>query len=447
MSHRIRPLFLVAGLVAGIVVVAPSASAVDQDLVVSAANGPPGTVITVTSASCVSEPDAGGGGIARSIEAQLIVGTAPDELLAGRGRSNGKSPPRILVPDWVDPDQPAMVEATCSESNFTGVGPREPVETIYDPAPFDIEPGSGPPSQTATFSRTSLLQGQAALQSVAACDLGADPDRDLTVLFTVVYPGDVRDGRRRSAPVAISDALLEGPSYEAPFVLGNSAAFFETADQPGPPVVARVQERPSNIAPGTYTVLIECRTLDRSLAYEPQLIEVTGSAPVADVDLVVTPGSRMLVVSGGSCDAGPVDITLWTEDFADGLGRSAGRRSAGRAEDTNDRMLVDNGYAVVRTAARPDGTWRYEDEVGFDRGAVYASAACGDPLGDGFVYNDQIAIIDVPPDPPIGGPTTTAPTTTAPTPTAPSTGPTTAPAPVVAPGAAEPITGSPDYTG
>lgn len=437
MPHRTRALFLVAGLVAGIVVVAPSASAAEQDLMLSAANGPPGTVITVTSASCVSEPDAGGGGIARSIEAQLIVGTAPDELLAGRGHSDGEGPPRILVPDWVDPEQPAMVEATCSESNFTGVGPREPVQTTYDPAPFDIEPGSGPPSQTATFSRTSLLQGQAALQMVAACDLGADPDRDLTDLFTDLYPGDVRDGRGRSIPVAMSGALLEGPSYEAPFVLGNSAAFFETADQPGPPVVARVQERPSNIAPGTYTVLIECTTLDRSLAYEPQLIEMTGSAPVGDVDLVVTPGSRMLVVSGGSCGAGPVDITLRTEDFADGLGRSAGRGSAGRAQDTNDRMLVDNGYAVVRTAARPDGTWRYEDEVGFDRGAVYATAACGDPLGDGFVYDDQIAIIDVPPDPPIGEPTTTAP----------STSPTTAPAPVVAPGAAEPITGSPDYTG
>lgn len=158
MLLRTRPLFLVAGLAAGIVVaVSPSASAVDQDLVVSTTTGPPGTEIEVSSASCLgSDP-----GAIQFLTARLVVGAVPDERFAGFARSSEDGGPAVLVvPDWIDPDAPAVIEATCSTETEVG-GSLEFHATDYDPVAFDPTSGAGAPQQLARSAAPLCWPGRA----------------------------------------------------------------------------------------------------------------------------------------------------------------------------------------------------------------------------------------------------------------------------------------------
>src|SRR4051812_4157144 len=102
------------------------ASTVDtSDLTVSATSGAPGDRIEVSSASCVSDDDND-----RFLSVSLIVGTAPDEVLAGAGGASDGDAASVVVPDWVDPAQPAVIEAKCDQFDFNTGN-----DTLVDYAP------------------------------------------------------------------------------------------------------------------------------------------------------------------------------------------------------------------------------------------------------------------------------------------------------------------------
>lgn len=231
-----------------------------------------------------------------------------------------------------------------------------------------------------------------------------------------------------------------------------------------------------DLTPGTYVATPYCAREDANgsyavLSFEPQLIQVTATSPAGALDLTVAPDTDQVTFAGSGCTAGPMDIVvkaisaedlsvdfddLFPEDLGDGTGdafadraamaatglrrqstrvtgstgtttmervrRSAPTRRAVRA----DRALSDDG--TVQTSIIPDtnGDWSFTDTAGFDNGIVQADATCGDPLGDGFVYNSQIAKVAVPP--------------------APAPGP-EPPAPAPTPPAANAVPGSPTFTG
>lgn len=415
--RRTRAVLVAATMIAaGTVVLAPSAQAIDQDLVVSTTTGPPGTEIEVSSASCSgSDPDG-----YQSLIVRLVVGAAPDERFAGFASSSEAGTPAVLVvPDWIDPDAPAAIEATCSTETEVD-GSFEVIEEEYDPVAFDPTPGAGAPQQLRTFSRTTLLAGQGFRVDLSGCTLvGAD------FAGVAVFATSDLSGRDLDSFVAQGGGDLEGTSATVDVLLSE----FEDPDAP-------------DLDPGSYAAFTYCTDGQNSLLfYEPQLVTVTGSAPVDDIDVTVDEAAGTLTVAGGSCTAGDVQLDIQAfDDKAEVIERNRSRartvrwRSRRSGIDRSTRTITD-GPATVTVTPDADGTWSYTDDLAFDQGFVEVMATCGDPFADGFAYDVQGVEVQA------AQATTTVPVTVPPT--------VDGGAPVLPgdPVPAIPIAGSPSFTG
>ena len=450
MRRRSRLVILtaIAGLVIPVAINTSIASAVDQDLQVSAVSGSAGDQIVVTSASCTG--DLGDDG-AMFLSARLISGTAPDEVLAGAGSGFTDHDATLIVPDWIDPAQPAVIEASCISVDFSGDEPVE-VGTPYTPVPFDVTPSVDPAVQDRTFSRTSLLAGQAFAVDGTGCTLS-----NATFAGVDIGSGDDLSGRELGDFVAGGGGEIDADgSFQALTALLNGGYGYGVSGGTGQTArVDGVDEEPTNIPAGTYTAIPYCANDQGDLlVYRPELIEVTGNAPFGDSDLTVAPNTRSVTMAGGSCTVGSVDFEVDATSAADLLDDSgftgqgtevpatdaskvirrlapaaispAGVLRAGnhRSFTRQDRTLVRANHRSTRITASgegfggtldPDaqGAWTAGDDVAFDDGIVEGAAVCGDPLADGFVYDSQVAAVSVTP-PPATTTSTTTTTTTAP---------------------------------
>lgn len=445
MAHR-RPALLAALVLtaaAAVAAIVPTAAgAVDQDLVVSAVAGPPGTVITLSSASCVS-----GGEFEAYLDAQLIVGTAPDQQLAAVG-SNIDGSAKLTVPDWVDPAGPAVIEATCSVYDVEG-GTEETVD--FDPVAFDLEPGSGSPTQVRTFSRTELLAGQGFTVTGSCGAAAAD-----NLVSAILVDGTDQSGRTVQFPIAqeFADTDASG-GFDIPVIVSNATVWIGSAGVDSTIESLGTSEEPLQIEPGDYTIFVACHIpmTPSSLILEPATITVTGSAPTGRIDLTAEPAGTRGVVMTGDCGE-PVAGELYglsladlIADFegSDGDAARTGRvaalladapsgdavevRAGDRRDGAESRLVASEG--IMAFTATPDaaGTWRHDDAADFDQGIVLGRGTCGDPFGDGFAYDPQGVVVDA-----LDVPDTTTTTTT-----------TVTTVPIAAP--ANAVSGTPDYAG
>lgn len=451
MRRRTRLVLLAAsvGLIAPVAINSSAASAVDQDLVVSVANGPAGTQIEVSSASCVTDdPESA---LERFLSAQLISGTAPNEVLAGAGSSFEDGTAVLTVPDWIDPADPAVIEARCIEIDFSAEEITE-VVTPFDPVAFDVEVSVDPSVQATTFSRTSLKAGQGFAVDGEGCFL---PGAEFGAVDVVA--GDDLSGRNMGEYITSGGDFLDGDAFRALTAMSNGSfgwGISQSGDEP--PEVEIVEETPTDIPAGIYTALPYCATEEGELLlFEPQLLEITGDAPFGDIDLIVAPESTVAEFVGGSCTVGNVEAELLGNDAAEILeelpfsapadmaGSEALRRSAptataeafaseapeapatdGLVRRSNATLLAANGgtkaladEGFLATTVTPDGSgaWALSDDAGFPIGVVEGYAFCGDPLEEGFLYDPQVAAVQVTPPAPT---TTTTTTTTPPSPPA-----------------------------
>lgn len=455
--HRRTRLLLVAaaaGLLVPAAIDAGPASAVDQDLALTATVGVPGDQVTASSASCDVTTD---GDQLRYLSVALVTGTGPDAALAGIAIGTEDQDATFVVPDWADPADDAVVQARCITVDFSG---EEPVssEFAYDPVPFDIQPGVGLPVQARTYSRTSLLAGQAFQVDGSGCFLD-----DAEISFVEVAQGSDLSFQSASTFVGAGFGEVAGDAFSVPVALSNGGLavwISQTGDEPA--TVDQLEETPTDIAPGTYSSVSYCANDEGlNLVFEPQLIEVTGSAPIGEIDLTVPAQSRTATLAGESCTAGDVSFELDAYDNEDAFGPGEpifDRGTAVRATDpaalsalrgpagsdglltaadawagtrgaSGTRALADEEYVEGEVTPNASGQWSVSDEVGFDQGYVEGYAWCGDPLADGFIYDPQAAIVDV-------DPTST---------TVPSTVPVTTPPPAPVP--ADAVPGTPTYAG
>ena len=241
------------------------------------------------------------------------------------------------------------------------------------------------------------------------------------------------------------------------FAANDSAGVSVASSDDGPAVIEEVEETPTDLAEGTYTVIPTCLADDDTvLLYEPQVVEVQGTSPTGDVDLTVPAGSREATMAGGTCDQDEVPVQLQFESAAslvggfdqvqataevalaapEQAGAAAAARRAPRSAGARARVVersarlaakASGGAGGMELTAVPDadGAWSAEGAATFDEGVVFGIASCGDPFADGFAYDVQVAKVHV--EAPT---TTTQPTTT-----------TTAPPPANA------VSGTPSYAG
>ncbi|QXC61098.1 hypothetical protein KSP35_22755 [Aquihabitans sp. G128] len=435
MSHRVRSVLLAAGLLAPIAVVALPADAAPPALTVSVTAGAPGTAVTVTGTGCSSTDDAD-----RSIEISFISGTAPNERLAGQtGSYDGDTYP-FLVPTWIDPAQPAVIEARCVSYDYDSDSDDPVVLFSYDPVPFDVLPGGGP-AQTATLSRTTAKAGQAIRVDVTDCAVDLD-DEDSPFPSGILYAGSDLSGRTLGSQVGYAE-----PGFDEQ---GAGDAYLLLVGFDGTP-----------IPQGTYTFVPGCTKADGQLGYEPQLVTVDGTTAYDSIALTTTKGSSTVTLSGAGCVDQPVDYVILAldtselpdfpiiDELASGSGanarilhttrhglaagpaaRAARSGSTRAAEPVGDLPQVIQHPGTAVPAA--DGSWSASWDTGIHEGAVLAYATCGDPVGDGFSYDVVEGTIE-PAE-------ATTPTTVVPAPTTPATAP-AAPAPATA------VPGRPTYAG
>lgn len=437
-SVRLAVLAAAVGLVAPVAASQTAVSAIDQDLVISAASGAPRDEITVSSASC---DIADSGDSFGYLWVRLVSGTAPDQVLAASGVSDVQGGDATLViPDWVDPDAAAEIQAACVRVTFPEDFDEAPTydREWYDPVAFDVVPGVDAPVQQQTYSRTSLQAGQAFSVAASGCFLaGADH------AYVDVIAGDDLTLREPEGVGINGEGELDGDGFDIPTALVNGGVSIQVSGDSAGNSDVEIIEVPTDLPPGPYTALASCGDDTTNLLFEPQLIEITGTAPMADVDLVAQPDSRTVTFGGGSCTAGDVEAWMFADDidqvFADG---DAGRSAAHRARPTglaaaprpsnpfdapSSQRILDGDGAELQLTPDADGSWAHTDDVAYDHALVGGFSVCGDPLADGFIYNDQAVEVEVQQDT-----TTTAPVTT-----------TTAPAPVPA----NAVAGTPTYAG
>lgn len=439
MIRRRNAILLTLGLLAPLALVDAPAGAIDQDLVATPTAGPTGTVITVSSASCTdpSEENA-------YLDVSLYVGTAPNEQIAAYGTGSTGSV-TLTIPDWVDTSQAATIEASCE---LFSENDDEYLE--YDPIAFDLEAGGGTPVQVRSYSRTSLLAGQG-LVVAGSCG----PDLANASVYAVVGNGTDQSGRSFDviAGQGFADAEADG-SFELPVYLSNASLGFTIEDDGTAITKISVDEEPMDIPAGDYTSFVYCEQDDDSGSsaqfLEPQLIDITGSAPTGDIDLTNVAGTPEVTLAGGSAtgDVAGSFEGLSTEDLLGGFlpdpdasARSAhanrfqAARSQGAVDGTaklvrnvggTDRLVGDGDYVDFNATIDGNGAWQATDTAGFDTGIVIAMAISGDPLADGFLYDPQgvdIAVVE---------PTTTVPFV---------------PVPAPAPLPANAVPGTPTYAG
>lgn len=441
MIRRRNAILLALGLIAPLALVDSPAGAVDQDLVASTTTGPPGTEITLSSASCTA-PSNGDA----YMEASLYIGTAPTEQIAAYG-TGFEGSVTLTIPDWVDTSQPASIEASCDVFSDDG---NDDDFLEYDPIAFTLEAGSGTPVQVGSYSRTELLAGQA-LMVTGSCGAGLAGAQ----VYAVV--GNGTDQAGRSFDVIAGDGFTEADgdgNFELPLYLSNAYVAFGIEDDGSSITKVTAVEEPMDIPAGDYTSFVYCDVESDSGSsaqfLEPQLLTITGSAPTSDIDLTNTAGTRDVTLAGTSTagDVAGYFEGLSTEDFIDGFSPDpdpsaraargdrfkaartkgdAGRgfRGAVRSSGSSNRIVGDGDIVEFTATVAGDGAWQATDSAGFNTGIVIAGGAAGDPFADGWVYDPQgvdIAVVE---------PTTTVPVTV----------PVTVPIPATA------VPGTPTYAG
>lgn len=425
MIRRSHALLLTIGLLAPVAVHVTPAGAIDQDLQVSANSGAPGDRIDVSSASCVASDQN-----SASLFVKLLSGTAPDQVLAGVAGSGDTSPATLVVPDWLDPGDPAVIEASCID-----YAQDDPTPVAFDPVPFDVTPGVDPSVQAAALDRSSLLVGQGFTTTVAGC---TGPDWPYAA--TVVFPAE--DGDFLSTIAGGTGQVVSGGAEVLTLLAGGGLGVGGSGDGQGHEQIDEVEEFPTDIEPGSYTVVPYCADGAGQIVILPsQPLEVTGRAPMQSLDLMAIPGSRSITLAGTECTAGLVDVLFEAEsttqffDGFDGLAKEGDspslavpegwrtpprRQVSGRSlaiagpapvrHRGSSRSLAAGGLSYGTTTPDPTGAWSLTDVVGFDDGYADADATCGDPFAEGFQYDPQVVIVkSLPVDPP---PPTTTPATT-----------------------------------
>jgi hypothetical protein len=441
MIRRRNAILLAVGLIAPLALVGSPAGAIDQDLVVSATAGPPGTEVTVSSASCVS-PNEGDASLAVS----LYTGTAPNQQIAAFSEGYDGTA-TFTIPDWVDPDQPAVIEASC-----VIYGEDDVEDLAFDPVEFDVEPGAGTPVQVRTFSRTELLAGQG-FTVTGSCGAG---------LGNGIVQGGVGAGTDQTGK-DLGEAVGQGytqinadGTFELEIYVTNAYVSLGIETDGDQVSGVEVDEVPLEVPAGDYTAFVYCSDENaNSLQFlEPQALVVTGSAPTDGIDLTAATNTADVTIAG-TCTEGditggfegmalediigdfdqPLDVAR-TNRFATARSSApassvTARRAAGahlvRSGDGASRALAGDGYSEFEGTPGADGSWQVTENAGFDEGIVIGIAFCGDPMADGYFYDPQgveVAVVEAPP--------TTSTTTT-------TTAPKATPANAVA--------GTPDYAG
>jgi hypothetical protein len=414
------------------------AGAIDQDLVVSAASGAPGTVVEVSSASCAPLGEDVDG--EQYVRVLLVSGTGDAAVLAGAGSGQGAA--RFIVPDWVDPAEPAVIEASCVTVEY-GWDDDTVTRFAFDPVAFDVLAGSGSPTQSRTFSRTSLLTGQSFAVDGTGCGTTGDDFAGVDLLA-----GDDPTGRSLDRLVADGGDLTDGGSFAVQVdLIDRSWGVGWSSDDAGNVSDISIQEGATDIPAGAYTALTYCGTYDEStnesayLILPPQIVDVTGSAPIDDLDFKAAAGSSDGVLAGGECTSGDVNGEIMGDDLADDsfdlLRRSVddavpsplGLRTHGAEAEAATRAIGDDDWVEFTATPAADGSWDHTESASFAVGILAGIATCGDPLADGFAYDVRLAVVDV---------QATSTTTT-------TTVTTTVPAATPAPAAA--VAGSPTYAG
>jgi hypothetical protein len=246
MIRRRLVAILAVGLLVPVATSSPSAGAVEQDLVVSATSGSARDVIEVSSASCVEEPD---GSFFRFLSVRLVAGAPGSEVMAGAGSSSTGEAVRVVVPDWVDPLEPASIEAVCFEFDSALLeedGEVEGVPVAYDPVAFDVLDPSEPVVQAAAYSRTSLLVGQALEIDLEGCFL----EGELVVAAADVLSGSDLSGGSGDF-VTFAEGELAGGAAALDLFLSNSSTgigWSQLNDER--PVIEEIDELPTTIEPG-----------------------------------------------------------------------------------------------------------------------------------------------------------------------------------------------------
>jgi hypothetical protein len=204
-----------------------------------------------------------------------------------------------------------------------------------------------------------------------------------------------------------------------------------------------VEEVPTDLPPGQYTAVSYCADeAGNSLLYEPQLITITGDAPIGDIDLTASEAGDRVTLAGASCTSGPVEVYMESLPFGDfreldaspfgtaalggprpvitrsGIltteppGATARPRPIGAHQaaqhSVHPQGLADDYYLEATVVPDGSGAWSISEDTGFDEGAVLAYAECGDPLGAGWLYDPQgVAVLAeavTPPPPPAAPP-------------------------------------------
>lgn len=432
MIRRRHAVLLALGLLAPLALVDSPAGAIDQDLTASVTVGPPGTVVTLSSASCTASGDN-----EAFFDVRLSSGTEPDLKVAGFA-SGDAGEAQITIPDWLDPDQPATFEASCTIYN-PETGSDDALD--YDPLAFDVEPGAGTPIQVPTFSRTELLSGQGTLVSGAGCG-------DAARVMVVAIAGTDLSGRTETEEDgAYAFDGLSGGSFETELAMTNSYVGIEVGGTSEDDLVLSTYESPNTMAPGPYSVFPYCVSENSALVLEPTVIELTGTVDTTNVDLTGLPSSGPDLNFAGVCTEGDVAGSLDGQSFASIVGEplartsTAGPRNLPGAPQAGDARIraTGNGPAIgadrvitegttTEFEVTPDetGAWSVEDAPDFDDGFVMGFADCGDTLGDGYFYDGQVIDFLAPPV----------------IPTVPDVVPTTVPAPP-----ATAVAGTPTYAG
>jgi hypothetical protein len=407
-APRTRALLVGAGLAAGsLTLAAPPASAADPALTVSATSGAGGTTISIDGTGC--SPDANHDRVIRTV---LRTGTAPAETFAGFAQGWDGEEALLTIPNWVDPDQPAVLEASCIEYSNTSEDPGPTVAFDFDPVPFDVLPGGGT-AETATPTRTSVKVGQVLRIDVTGCAVDREAD-DSSYLDVLVFPGDDPTGRSFTETVSSMETGL-GLGED-----GTAWAYVAPArDEEGHPV-----------PDGTYTAVVYCTASDGSIvSYAPFAFEVAGVAPTDDVGLSVAPGTSTVTLSGSGCTVGDVNVGMiafpldpgeggpvsdalvggpggdhwaswrWGLDHRPSAAVSGPFTARWSGRNTTDRARRSDGEELpsLDTTVTPDGdgNWSVTWDAGIDHGDVVAFAQCGDPTGDGFAYQALNAFVDV----------------------------------------------------
>lgn len=441
MVSKLRRAVVVAALCAPLVVLAgptgPASAA--APLTVSVANGPPGTKISVSAPDCVTAD-----GVNFLVVALVSADGSSQRLASTGGQADPARPAVLVVPDWLDPAVPARIQAQCFRDDTDDV-------VDYEPVAFDVEPGTGPGVQTATFSRTTLAAGQALLVSSDGCTVAGE-----AFAAVDVFAGNDLTGRPELDLVGSGGDIatsgfgeVQGSSFDADVYMTSANEGFSFDLGPNP-TITDVDEGPNTIGPGIYTAYPYCTASDTStsLYFPPQIITVTGSTPTDAIDLVASPTSDSVTVAGSGCTGGPVGVSLsatsiddLTSDLSgstgiDGFSTESGV-SADSGSDQGDEASADrssaaaglgvsrratritgfNGRADVRrtsasphragrslasdgavdTSVTPDagGAWTYTDSAGFTDGIVEGFVTCGDPFADGLAYDPQIVRVKV----------------------------------------------------